>query len=669
MRDATTTNPLFAPIDIGPMRVKNRIVMSSTETRTGEMCFDNGTGSGIHDGLVEECAERARGEVGLIILEDIDVDSRRGSIAGYETMSAAHPCLDRDLFIPAFKNLTDTVHGFGTKVVPNLRHLGRIAIPLDNKAPLTASPSPNPRVPSRYGHSFGPNARAATLKEIAQLQQTFAEAAFRAKRAGFDGVQIAGHHGFLISQFLSPATNRRTDRYGGTLENRMRFAVELVERVRARIGPTMAIIFALSGDELLPDGLQPGESKKVARELERAGADAIHVVPGIIFPFPNGHRSIPTMGEPHGLFVDIAREMKAEVSIPVIANGRLKDPALTADVVRQGGADMVSMTRALIADPEWAAKVLRDETEDIRPCIGCNYCVDALQAKLNARCTVNASWGREKVRGRKVGTKRVLVVGGGPAGMEAARVAALRGHTVQLIEKTAQLGGQLRIADVPPGKAEIRPFREYLIRQVQELPIAVQTDTEATIEMVRQLAPDVVIVASGAQPLAPPEQTGAAIPVVAAWSVLRGEAAIGQRVVIAGGGATGCEVAELLGSQGKSVTVLEMESELARDMNPLGEGMRYFMLERLDRLGVNIMLDTKFLGVEDDRVLGAGKDSASLSITADTVVVSTGVRPVAGLDSTELSRFVPEVRVVGDCAKPRTILDAVWEGSLVAEAI
>ena len=644
--------------------------MASAERRAAETCADPGSNAGVHESLIAMYAARAKGGVGLVILEDTDVDSATGAISGHQTSSPAHPCLDRDLFIPAFKDLTDAIHAFGAKVIPNLRHLGMIAIPNEGAAPLTAFAHPSPLGPSRYGHMAGPDAKTASLGEIGYLQDRFVEAAFRAKRAGFDGVQLAGHHGFLIAQFLSPRTNQRTDRYGGSLANRTRFALEIVERVRVRIGPDLMIVFALSGSELVEGGLLVEESAIVARALADAGADAIHVVPGIIFPFPNGHRAMPTMGEPHGPFVDIAYEIKKSVAIPVIANGRIKDPAAAARIIAQEKADLVSMTRALISEPEWANKVLRGELRHIRPCIGCNYCVDALQAKLSARCTVNPEWGQERSLLERTSTpKTVLVIGGGPAGLEASRVAALRGHDVHLFEASGELGGQLRLASKPPGKDEIEPFREYLVHQVSSLPISVELNLRATIESVQNLSPDAVIIAMGATPVRPPSFEKASVPVLSAWEVLENGATIGEQVVVAGGGATGCEVAEYLASKGKRVTVVEMEWELARDMNPLGEGMRHFLLERMQALRVNVVLGTKFLDVRGSKVVVADASGVHGNLPADTVVLSMGVAPKLDLNELALRKVVPEVYLIGDCLKPRNLLDAVWEGAFIAKAL
>ncbi len=661
---------LFTPLQIGRQTIKNRIVMASAERRAAETCSDPGSNAGVHPGLIAMYAARAKGGVGLVILEDTDVDSRTGSIDGHETSSPAHPCLDRDLFIPAFKELTDTIHAFGAKIIPNLRHLGRIAIPSGGARPLTASAGRNPIGPSRYGHMMGPNAKAATLAEIEFLESKFEEAAFRAKRAGFDGVQIAGHHGFVIAQFLSSLTNHRKDDYGGSLTNRMRFAVEIVQRIRARIGPEMMIVFALSGTELVEGGQDIDEGVVIARTLQDAGVDAIHVVPGLIFPFPNGHRAMPTMGEPHATFVEMAHEIKKFVDIPVIANGRIKEPALAAEIVAQGKADMISMTRSLISEPDWANKVLRGELETIRPCIGCNYCVDALQAKLSARCTVNAGWGKEsEALDQVVSPKTVVIVGGGPAGLEAGRTAALRGHTVHIIEKSDRLGGQLRLAHLPPGKQEIEPFLDYLVGQVSSLPISVQLGLSPTTSSVQQMSPDVVIIATGATPAPRPKLLNATVPVLSAWDVLeQGVEAVGERVIVAGGGATGCEVAELMAHHGKTVTVLEMETELARDMNPLGEGMRHFLLERMERLDVQVLLGTRFVDVEGAEVVVADADGKSRLLPADTVVMSIGVRPNDELDEIALRRVAAEVYRIGDCLKPRNLLDAVWEGSLVGMA-
>ena len=664
-----STEALFTPIRIGPMLVKNRIAMSSTERGSPVMCRDSGDDAGLHEDHVAMYSARARGGVGIIIMEDTDVDSQTGAIAGYHTGTPGHPCLDRDVFIPAFEELAVAVHVFGAKIVPNLRHLGSVAIPKDGSPPLSASPTPSP-LPSRFRHRRGLDAVEATPEQIAELQSKFAEAAFRAKRAGFDGVQLAGHHGFLINQFLSPLTNRRKDRFGGPLQNRMRFALELVSQVRSAIGGGMAIIFALSADDLVEGGLTLAESKTIAKELEGVGVDAIHVVPGTIFPWPHGHRAIPAMGSPHGVFVDIAYEIKKSIDIPVIANGRIKTPRLAPEIVAGGKADLVSMTRALIADPDWPLKVMQGREEDIIPCIACNFCLEAVPSKLTGRCTVNPDWGRELRGGLSTRSpKSVVVVGGGSAGLEAAITATLRGHSVRLFEKTRELGGQLNIAHLPPGKEEIAPFRDYLIRRARQLGVPIELGVTVHPELIKEWSPDVLIIATGATPVLLNGHGGSSLTIAPAWEVLKGSVQAGWEVVVAGGGATGCEVAEYLASRGWRVTILEMGVELARDMNPIGESMRYHMLERLQKYEVNVLLQTKFVRVDGREIVVEDKEGQIQGLYADTLVTSFGVVPNSDLDQLEMVRLVPEVYLVGDRLKPGNLRDATWSAARVAEAI
>ncbi len=462
---------LLEPITFSGLRVKNRIVMPPMG-----MGYANEDGT-VSDRMIRYYLRRAQSGVGMIVIENCIVDPQ---VVGVGPELRIHD----DLYIEGLRRLVRALKPYDVIVGLQLNHMGR-----QTTLGTPVAPSPIPISPK------GPIPRALTTEEIRVVVSEFVEGARRAREAGFDFVEIHGAHGYLVCEFLSPASNRREDEYGGSLEGRLRFPLEIVAGIRERVGADFPIQFRLSAQEYVPEGLTLEETRQVARRLEQAGVSAISVSAG---NWQTLHYIMAPMFMPKGYLVEDAAAIKSAVHIPVIAVGRLHDVAVAERVLREGKADLIAVGRGLIADPEWAKKVREDRIEDIRPCISCNYCVDFVSRALEARCTVNAELGEEftfHVRPARQ-RKRIVIIGGGPAGLEAARVAAERGHEVWLFEKDRRLGGKLHVSAAAPSKAEIHRFTEYLIRQIQKHRVRVELGVTLTREELLGGHPDIIILAS-----------------------------------------------------------------------------------------------------------------------------------------------------------------------------
>ena len=637
---------LFEPGTIGKMEVKNRIVMAPVNSRFG------GEFGAVTQRWIDYYVERAKGGTGLIIVENNCVDWPLGKADGFLTR------LDEDRFIPGFHDLAEAVHPYGAKIASQLQHAGR-------NTTLANTEGLQPVAPSVLISYRGTVAREVTIPEIEVIAGKFAEAARRTKEAGFDAVEMHGAHGYLFTQFLSPLTNKRNDMYGGSFENRMRFAVEVIERTREKVGPDFPIIFRFSVDEYLPGGVDLEEGKRIARRLEEAGVDAIDVSAGT--RESAGTVIMPNMAVPRGCFVHLAARIKEVVSIPVIVVGRINDPILAEEILDQGKADFVTLGRQMLADPYFAEKAARGALDDIRPCIACNECLVRLYRKWRLGCSVNAEAGKEREYELKRAerSRRVLVAGGGPAGMEAARVAALRGHQVTLYEKGQQLGGQLLLASVPSFKKEIEGFIKYLVRQLEKVGVRVELGREVTRDLVKEEKPEVVIVATGARPLIPSISGIERKEVVTAEAVLAGEAKVGKRVVVAGGGRVGVEIACHLEEEGASVTLVEMTGEIGADLEPV---MMEYLLGRLKEHGMRVLTQRKVEAITGDGVKIVDREWRGELLAADTVVLALGAQSNGALLQ-ELKGIDVEVHAIGDCAKPRTMYEAVHEGAQVGRLI
>ena len=655
---------LFSPVTINGMTLRNRIVMTAMHlgyTPTGE----------ANDRLVEFYRRRADGGVGFIIVGGCIIDE----FGGMQSMIS----LNDDRFIPGLERLTEAVKNSGAKIGAQLYQAGRYAhsAMIGGREPISSS-----AVRSRL---TGEIPRALELDEIPGVQDRFAEAALRAKRAGFDAVEILGSAGYLISQFLSPITNLREDRYGGDLKNRMRFGLETVEKVRKAVGPDYPVLMRLAGNDFMDGGNTNRESALFAAKAEKAGIDMFDITGG-------WHETrIPqlTMGVPRKAYLYLAQGIKSSVSVPVLASNRINDPALGEQILRDGEADLVTMARALIADPDLPKKAAEGATETISHCIACNQgCFDEVFKLQPVTCMVNPMAGRETEK-RLLPTenpKKVLVVGGGPAGLKAACTAAERGHRVTLVEKDLKLGGQLLLNRLIPGREEMLTAARDLISNLKALDVEVLTGKEADPEFIRTLSPDAVIIASGARPIIPEIPGIKGENVIQAWDLLEGKKGVGRKIVILGGNALGLETAIYLATIGtlppetlhflmttgaesmetlksllnrgiKEVTVVEMTKKAGKD---IGLTTRWTIMAELKRLGVTILTECKAVGITQDGVRAEEKDGP-VFITADSVVIAAGSRSESGLAGL-LENVVPEIHVVGDAKSPRNALAAIREG-------
>ncbi len=634
---------LWEPFRIGRMELKNRVVMPPMVTRYA-----------ADDGFVTERSKnyyeaRARGGAGLIIVEATYVHRQGWAFANQIGISD-------DKFIPKLKELTDAVHKHGAKIAVQLHHGGRVASSdLNGLQPIAPSPLPG---------TTGETPKEMTVEEIAETVAYFADAALRAKMAGFDGVELHGAHGYLIDQFLSPTSNKRKDDYGGDVRRRARFLLETIAAVKEAVGEDYPVWCRMDGKEYGVEGITLEDAQKTARMAQDAGLAAIHVTSW--GPTTPTNRTTPTFTS--AILEELDEGIKKAVSIPVIAVGRIT-PEDGERMLKEDKADLIAIGKAMLADAEWANKVASGKTDDITPCIICNSCRDDIRNPevVGIRCSVNATLGREN-ESEIVPTakpKKVLVIGGGPAGMEAARVAALRGHKVTLWEKESRLGGQLITAAIPPHKDRIAPLYQYLEKQLQKLGVNVQAGKEATAAAISELNPDVVVVATGVKPLVPDIPGLDKAQVVQAEDVLEGKAKVGKKVAIIGGELVGCETAEFLADKGKEVTVMRRGSEMATGVGPT---VRDFFLSRLLDKGVTLLREVRYNGVGPKGVIVTTRDGEQRTIEADTVILAAGSVPDTGLYEA-IKGKVAEVYRIGDCVEPRTIRDAISEGFRTGQKI
>ena len=634
---------LWEPIRIGRMELKNRVVMPPMVTRYA-----------ADDGFVTERTRnyygaRARGGAGLIIVEATYVHRQGWAFPNQIGISD-------DKFIPKLSELVDKVHQHGAKIAIQLHHGGRQAKEaLSGLQPVAPSPLPM---------AGGEMPREMTVEEIAETVAYFAEAAIRAQKAGFDGVELHAAHGYLIDQFLSPTSNKRDDEYGGDLHRRARFFLEIIAAVKEAVGEDYPVWCRMDGKEYGVEGITLEDARQTARLAQDAGLAAIHV--SSWGPTTPVNRTTPTFVP--AVIEELAEGIKKAVSIPVIAVGRIT-PEDGERMLKEGKADLIAIGKAMLADSEWSNKVASGKTEDITPCIICNGCRDDLRTPkvVGIRCSVNAALGREKESEIVPAAKprKVLVVGGGPAGMEAARVAALRGHQVTLWEKESRLGGQLIQAAIAPHKDRIAPLYKYLETQLQKLGVKIQPGKEATAAAVAEFNPEAVVVATGVKPFVPDISGLDKVKVVQAGDVLEGKVKVGQKVAIIGGELVGCETAEFLADRGRQVTVMRRGAEMATSIGPSN---RDFFLSRLLDKGVTLLREVRYDGVSPEGVIITTKDGEKRTIEADTVVLAAGSVSDAALYKAIKDR-VSEVCCIGDCVEPRTIRDAISEGFRTGQKI
>jgi len=634
MNESVRLEKLFEPLSIGEMRLRNRIVMSPMVTSFGS------SDGHVTEQTIGYYEERAKGGVGLIIVEGTCVDSPIGRISPYQLV------IDDDKFIPGLSDLAHTIQKHGAKAAIQLLHTGGFA--------FSAVTGLQPVAPSAVPLPGRETPRELTLEEISEIIQCFARAAGRAKRAGFDGVEIHAAHDLLITQFLSSAFNKRQDDYGGSLANRARFLLEIIAATKGVVGQSYPVWCRVSARQYgIEGGIIIEETQSVAQMLEEAGVAAIHV--SAFAP------------QKRGQLVRFAEAVKSVVSIPVITVGRI-DPLLGERILAEGRADLITIGRGLLADPHLPQKAAAGRLDDIAPCIACGTCfAGSSPERVGVSCLVNPALGKEREYAIEptMKPKKVVVIGGGPAGMESARVAALRGHQVVLFEKAEELGGQLIVAAVPPYKSEIADLTQHLATQVHKAGVKLELGKEATASEVQMIAPDAVILATGVTPSIPEIPGVGRENAVMAEDVLAGRAKAGERVIVIGGEMVGCETAEFLADAGKTVTITRRGPNMAAAMAPM---IGQPLVGRLNAKGVTMLTGVKYEEVNDKGLVITTGDGEKRTIPADTIVLAAGSKPNTELLQ-QLGDSVPELYQVGDCVEPRGIREAIADGLRVACAL
>ena len=634
---------LFTPWQIGKTELKNRIVMPPMATN-----FSDPEGK-VNERHIAYYRRRARGGAGLIIFEHTGI-AKQGK--AFPNMAL----IDSDDKVPPFRKLVRAVHEERGKIFIQVNHAGRQTLAAYTGCqPVAPSPIPCPvrqEMP-----------RALSREEISELIRAYADAAGRAKEAGADGVEIHMAHGYLLNQFLSPFSNQRQDEYGGSPERRLRVPLEALQAVRQRVGADFPVTCRFSADEYVEGGLRIEDSKQIAKALEKQGADALHVSACIGASWYLIH---PPYYAPEGIFVSLAAAVKSAVRIPVITVGRIRTPALADQILKENKADFVSMGRALIADPDLPAKAERDRAAEIIPCISCNRC--ALSIRRGAlQCAVNPEAGREEALALKEAKppKKVWVVGGGPAGLKTAEIAAKRGHRVTLFEKKRELGGQFVLAAIPPCKQVLNEFTLQLINETRRLPLEIRLGKAFDETFLEKEKPDVLVLATGANPSPPPIEGVGACPVFSPGQALSSPDKLGKKVLIIGGGGIGAETADFLSEKGKEVTLVEMREGIALDL--VGH-LQHFLNKRLQEKKVLVLTSAKVLRFEPSGVLIAASDGKRTLAGFDSIVAAIGAKPDHVLARSLEGRGL-EVHLVGDAAQPREVLEALLEAEETAMKI
>ncbi|MFZ3172380.1 MAG: NAD(P)/FAD-dependent oxidoreductase [Carboxydocellales bacterium] len=637
---------LFSPFKIGSLELRNRIVMPPMGTGYP------GPEGQVTQQMIAYFAERAKGGVGLIITE------------GFAVFDMGKCCpsflASRDEFIPQMKELTSVVHSYGAKIGKQIWHPGRQTTQEIMKGKPVVAPSP---VPSPVGGLVPDELTEEGISEIIEL---FIRAAERAKLAGFDLVEIHAAGGYLPSQFLSPHINLRKDRWGGSIENRTRLLTEIIKGIKARVSQDFPVCVKFNGEDFVAGGNTLIEAKQIAVLLQEAGADVLHVVAGMYGSFPC---SIPPVYEKPGCFSHLAAGIKEVVQVPVIVAGRINDPRLAEKYLHEGRGDLVAMGRALLIDPKMPQKAKQGDFEGIRKCIGCNKgCIDFIETGRGdfTTCVFNPRTGREQqlVVVPATEKRKVLVIGGGLAGMEVACLAAERGHRVTLVEASEKLGGQFCLASIPPGKEEFAEQVEYLKRKLARTGVNVMLLTPVDVTWVKNFQADVIVVATGAEPVGLSVAGSNGKHVAQAWDVLAGKVPAAKKLVVIGGGAVGLETAEFLAEKGKEVIVVEMMKAVAPEMEPI---IRLYLRNRLQRLGVRIFTSTRVVAIKENEVV-IQKEQEETITGVGAVVLAVGARSVNAL-AQNLAEAGISCHLIGDVNKPRNAQAAIYEAYKVATVI
>lgn len=642
---------LFSPIKVGTQTVKNRLWMPPVSTN---LAIDHGH---VSDALVEHYTNRAKGGVGLIVTEVVTVEPTYVYLPG-------DMCMADDSFVPGWKKLAAGVHEYGAKILPQLFHPAYMAFPIPGTPKLIA--------PSFVGPYYAREApRPVTREELKVIISQFGDAAERMKRAGTDGVEIhAAHAHGLLGGFLSPLYNKRTDEYGGDIDGRLKLTLDVVREVRERCGEDFIIDVRISGDEYSEGGLTLRDQVYVAKRLERAGVDMLHVSGGTTIKRGS---AIPGNGTSPASHAELSREIKKHVSIPVATVGRITEAWVAEELIEDGFADACMMGRANVCDANFAKKAAAGKSDDIRPCIGCLRCLNGIMFGKPISCTVNPDVegddGDVEVAQAK---KDILVVGAGPAGMQAAFVAAKRGHHVVLVDDQDEVGGTMRIAAVPIAKQDLCRVIKFQARRLEQAGVEVVLGRRLTAEDIkRDYAGYEVVAAYGADPIVPASMTGFK-QVCTADDILYGRVHPGKKIVIVGGGSVGCETADYLAplvndlaKANRDITLIEMTDVLAA--NESGAG-RAVLITRMIGKGVHTLTGARVTEVTEETIAYEKDGTMHVIDDADTLVLALGYRTNTQLvDSLGAAGFT--VHAIGDAEKPGNIRDAIGAAYAVAKGL
>ncbi len=631
---------LLQPIKIKNMVIKNRVVMPGMGTLFGNP--DNT----VSDRLKGYIEARAKGGVGLIIVEYTAI------VPGGRAAVMELGIWD-DRFIKGLKELVEIAHSYDAKIGIQLHHAGR--------GTTSSKCGRKPVAPSAIMGSSGELAEELSIEEIQELVKRYGEAAKRAKDAGFDCVEIHGAHGYLISQFLSPAANQRTDQYGGSVEGRLKFPIEVIKSVRKAVGDDYPIFFRINAEDMVNDGRTINDTIKEAPILVKAGIDTLNVSIGML----ESSNWIITPGKPeYGFNADNTEAIKKVVDVPVIAVGKIHSPEIAEEILVKNKADMVALGRALLADPEFVNKVKDNNWQSIRHCIHClNGCYSE-----PVTCTQNPDLGHEwEYRYMPTGlAKNVIVVGGGPGGLEAALILARRCHQVTIYEKNSKLGGQVDCADKPPYKCDFENIIEYRKRELEARGVNIIVGKEVTLEDIKRMNVDAVVIATGSIPIVPPIEGINSNKVVFFDEILQGKVQAGENIIIVGGGSVGIETAHYLFKKDKQITVVEMLPEVAKDV-PFAE--KVVLMDEIEGK-VKILTDSKVLEITDEKLI-VEKNNKKKELTGfDQIVIAIGSKPDNTLYK-EIKERMPELEVyiIGDAKKARKIIHAIAEGNRIGRTI
>jgi 2,4-dienoyl-CoA reductase-like NADH-dependent reductase (Old Yellow Enzyme family)/thioredoxin reductase len=635
---------LFSPYRIKNLELKNRIVAAPLASF---VIADDGS---VTDQTVEHYKMRAAGGAAMVIMEACAI-SPEGIVSAHQAR------IDKDYYIEGLYKIAEIIRSEGAIPALQLHHAGRqTPEKVINQKPLAPSSLPCPAIRGEV--------EPLTVNGIQELIQKFGDAADRTHQAGFELIEIHGAHGYLVNQFLSRYSNIREDRYGGNIAGRAQFATEIIQELRKRLGEDFPISFKISAQEFVPDGLTVTESIEILKILLVAGVDLVQV--------SAGNDATPEwvcqpMFMKKACLADSANQVKKALNVPVMAVGRINDPITANGIIETGKADLVCIGRGLMADPEMPKKAQEGRLAEIRTCIACNTCMESIWKKGRVECLVNPSLGREKEMEIKPtdNPKKVMVVGGGPGGLNAAWVAAKRGHEVSLYEKQPMLGGQLVPGSLTDYKRELRTLINFQKTQIEIYGVKLHLNHEVTADTIQEVNPDVVIMATGSQPILP-DVEGIEREIVLPFDiVLNGKQPISKKTVVIGGGPTGCEVAYHISQSGSQVTLVEMLPKIAIGLEAM---TKKILLKKLKENNVTILTEHRLVRVVENGVALLDKDEKEIVIEADKVVIASGIRADTKLYN-QVKELGYETHLIGDCLEPRTAKSAIYEAAIVGRSI